>query len=78
MIVMMKVLTINGKEFRMKSEVAQFLDAYLQRIASFVKKHMIDADLYQDILQMVDEKISAYQDSEHLSQKNAIQIVNEL
>ncbi len=74
----MKTLIINGKEFQLKSEVAQFLEAYVQRIASFVEKYHIDVDLYQDILQMIDEKLATYGDSENITQKEAIQIVNSL
>lgn len=74
----MKTLIVNSKEYRLKNEVSQFLDAYLQRISSFVSKHHIDEDLYQDILQMLDEKLNAYANSEQITQKEAIQIVNDL
>lgn len=74
----MKTIIINGNQYCLKSEVAQFLEAYVQRIAGFVKKHEIDEGLHQDILQMIDEKLLSHSDVEQMSQKEAIQIVTTL
>ena len=74
----MKTLNVNDKTFQLKSEVCKFLQDYLRRIEAFVSKHEIDAELYQDILQIFEEKLSAYTDTSSMSQKDAIQIVNDL
>ena len=74
----MKTLNVNDKTFQLKSEVCKFLQDYLRRIEAFVSKHEIDAELYQDILQIFEEKLSAYEDTSSMSQKDAIQIVNAL
>ena len=43
-----------------------------------MSKHEIDAELHQDILQIFEDKLSLYEDASAISQKEAIQIVNEL
>ena len=67
----MKTLNVNDKTFQLKSEVFKFLHDYLERINTFVRKNQIDTELYQDILQI-------FEDASEISQKEAIQIVNEL
>ena len=74
----MKTLNVNDKTFQLKSEVCKFLQDYLRRIEAFVSKHEIDAELHQDILQIFEDKLSLYEDASAISQKEAIQIVNEL
>lgn len=74
----MKTLNVNDKTFQLKSEVFKFLQDYLSRINAFVSKHQIDTELHQDILQIFEEKLSACADTAAMSQKEAIQIVNEL
>ena len=74
----MKTLNVNDKTFQLKSEVCKFLQDYLERISAFVKKNQIDTELYQDILQIFEDKLSLYEDASVISQKEAIQIVNEL
>lgn len=74
----MKRLVILEKEFLLDPDVFQFLNAYLARISDFVRRHQIDVDLHQDILQLVIEKLNAYADTQYLTQKQAIQIVSEL
>ena len=74
----MKTLNVNDKTFQLKSEVCKFLQDYLRRIEAFVSKHEIDAELHQDILQIFEEKLSAYADTSSMSQKDAIKIVNAL
>lgn len=74
----MKTLNVNDKTFQLKSEVCKFLQDYLRRIEAFVSKHEIDAELHQDILQIFEDKLSLYEDASTISQKEAIQIVNEL
>jgi hypothetical protein len=44
------------------NEIAhKFLENYLERVASFVKKNDIESDLYQDILQGLSDKLSDLQ-----------------
>ena len=74
----MKMLNVNDKTFQLKSEVCKLLQDYLRRIEAFVSKHEIDAELHQDILQIFEDKLSLYEDASAISQKEAIQIVNEL
>lgn len=74
----MKTLNINDKTFQFKSDVFKFLHDYLERINAFVSKNQIDAELYQDILQIFEEKLSACADTAAMNQKEAIQIVNAL
>lgn len=74
----MKTLNVNDKTFQLKSEVFKFLHDYLERISTFVRKNQIDTELYQDILQIFEDKLSLYEDASAISQKEAIQIVNEL
>ncbi|MDO4713733.1 MAG: hypothetical protein Q4B28_03665 [bacterium] len=57
----MKNLTINGKSFKLDTQVHQFLSDYLKRIAAFVDKQGIEPELHQDILQRVIDKLESYQ-----------------
>ena len=74
----MKELVVNDKVFNLKKDVFKFLHDYLERINTFVRKNQIDTELYQDILQIFEDKLSLYEDASAISQKEAIQIVNEL
>ena len=74
----MKELVVNDKVFNLKKDVFKFLHDYLERISTFVRKNQIDIELYQDILQIFEDKLSLYEDASAISQKEAIQIVNEL
>ena len=74
----MKELVVNDKVFLLQKDVFKFLHNYLERINTFVKKNQIDTELYQDILQIFEDKLSLYEDASAISQKEAIQIVNEL
>ena len=74
----MKELVVNDKVFNLKKDVFKFLHDYLERISTFVRKNQIDTELYQDILQIFEDKLSLYEDASAISQKEAIQIVNEL
>ena len=74
----MKELVVNDKVFLLQKDVFKFLHDYLERIDAFVKKNHIDTELYQDILQIFEDKLSLYEDASAISQKEAIQIVNEL
>lgn len=75
---MMKELVVNDKVFLLQKDVFKFLHDYLERINTFVRKNQIDTELYQDILQIFEDKLSLYEDASAISQKEAIQIVNEL
>jgi len=75
---MMKELVLNDKVFLLQKDVFKFLHDYLERINTFVRKNQIDTELYQDILQIFEDKLSLYEDASEISQKEAIQIVNEL
>jgi hypothetical protein len=75
---MMKELVVNDKVFLLQKDVFKFLHDYLERINTFVRKNQIDTELYQDILQIFEDKLSLYEDASAISQKDAIQIVNEL
>ena len=74
----MKELVVNDKVFLLQKDVFKFLHDYLERINTFVRKNQIDTELYQDILQIFEDKLSLYEDASAISQKEAIQIVNEL
>jgi hypothetical protein len=74
----MKELVVNDKVFLLQKDVFKFLHDYLERISTFVRKNQIDTELYQDILQIFEDKLSLYEDASAISQKEAIQIVNEL
>ena len=74
----MKELVVNDKVFLLQKDVFKFLHDYLDRITTFVRKNQIDTELYQDILQIFEDKLSLYEDASAISQKEAIQIVNEL
>ena len=74
----MKELVVNDKVFLLQKDVFKFLHDYLERINTFVRKNQIDTELYQDILQIFEDKLSLYEDASAISQKQAIQIVNEL
>lgn len=74
----MKELVVNEKVFLLQKDVFKFLHDYLERISTFVRKNQIDTELYQDILQIFEDKLSLYEDASAISQKEAIQIVNEL
>ncbi len=74
----MKELVLNDKVFLLQKDVFKFLHDYLERINTFVRKNQIDTELYQDILQIFEDKLSLYEDASEISQKEAIQIVNEL
>ena len=74
----MKELVVNDKVFLLQKDVFKFLHDYLERINTFVRKNQIDTELYQDILQIFEDKLSLYEDASAISQKDAIQIVNEL
>ena len=74
----MKELVLNDKVFLLQKDVFKFLHDYLERINTFVRKNQIDTELYQDILQIFEDKLSRYEDASEISQKEAIQIVNEL
>lgn len=74
----MKELVVNDKVFLLQKDVFKFLHDYLERINTFVRKNQIDTELYQDILQIFEDKLSLYEDASEISQKEAIQIVNEL
>ena len=74
----MKELVLNDKVFLLQKDVFKFLHDYLERINTFVRKNQIDTELYQDILQIFEDKLSLYEDASAISQKEAIQIVNEL
>lgn len=71
-------MVVNDKVFLLQKDVFKFLHDYLERINTFVRKNQIDTELYQDILQIFEDKLSLYEDASAISQKEAIQIVNEL
>lgn len=71
-------MVLNDKVFLLQKDVFKFLHDYLERINTFVRKNQIDTELYQDILQIFEDKLSLYEDASEISQKEAIQIVNEL
>lgn len=71
-------MVVNDKVFLLQKDVFKFLHDYLERISTFVRKNQIDTELYQDILQIFEDKLSLYEDASAISQKEAIQIVNEL
>lgn len=71
-------MVVNDKVFLLQKDVFKFLHDYLERINTFVRKNQIDTELYQDILQIFEDKLSLYEDASAISQKDAIQIVNEL
>lgn len=54
----MKTLQINGKEFQLSKELLAFLKEYVARIEAYVAKNQIDADLHQDILQRLSDKLT--------------------
>lgn len=54
----MKTLNLNGKLFQLEPDVFKFLEDYVERIASFVEKNHIEADLHQDILQRLADKLA--------------------
>lgn len=74
----MKTFTINGKDFQLSKEVFIFLEGYHKRIEQYVQKNHIDADLHQDILQRLADKLIEQESKGNLSQKSIIQIVNDL
>ena len=75
----MKTLNLNGKLFQLEPDVFKFLEDYVERIASFVEKNHIEADLHQDILQRLADKLAEKAiKKDWITQKIAIQIVNNL
>lgn len=75
----MKTIEIAWKNFEMNEIAHKFLENYLERVASFVKKNDIESDLYQDILQGLSDKLSDLQKKwQTITEKDCINIINQI
>lgn len=75
----MKTIEIAWKNFELQEIAHNFLENYLERVSSYVKKNDIDSELYQDILQGLSDKLSTIENKWHqISEKDCINIINQI
>ncbi len=75
----MKTFTINESNFHIPKESHAFLTKYMKRIQSYISKHRLESELYQDILDGIEEKLQEVIDQNgKITQKDCINIVNAL
>ncbi len=75
----MKTFTINETKFQIPKESHAFLTKYMERIQNYINKHHLESELYQDILDGIEEKLQEVIDQNgKITQKDCINIVNAL
>lgn len=72
----MQKLNINGKNYSLPNNAADFLRKYLERLKEYTVDKKIDLELYQDIEERVAEKLDKL--GKRISQKDVVDIVNSL
>ncbi len=71
--------TINETNFQIPKESEIFIKKYMERIKNYINKHNLENDLYQDIVDGIEEKLQEITDkNSKITQKDCINIVNAL